>query len=153
MAAEAYWADTATLSLETGSATSVPVAGLQGLIVVPSVSIEKLYTGDSIKIDQQQQHEFMVQVDIDISKWDLELYQQWLGGEGASSPSMADTSDPEKFTATGDFESVGGTNAYTWEVSGITFEEMPLLDFSRGEFIEKNLSGEGEDLVDVSEQA
>jgi len=154
MSAEAYWSDTATLTLETDGATSIPTAGLQGVTVIPSVSIEQLYTGDSIKIEEQQQHEFEVQVEIDISKWDLTMYEQWVGGGGGTTgTSMTDTSDPQKYTVSGTFESVGGTNAYTWEVTGVTFEEMPIVDFGRGEFIEHNLSGIGEDLTDISTQA
>jgi hypothetical protein len=149
--ADAYFADEATLSLETESATSVPIAGLQDLTVIPSVAIEQLYTGDSIKIDAQKQHEFEVQVEIGFSKWDLTLAEEWLGGSGATSTSMSDQNDPQKYTASGDFTSVDGALTYQWEVTGITFEEMPILDFSRGEFIQWDLSGTGEDLTDLSE--
>jgi hypothetical protein len=149
--ADAYFADEATLSLETDSAVSVPIAGLQDLTVIPSVAIEQLYTGDSIKIDAQKQHEFEVQVEIGFSKWDLTLAEEWLGGPGATSTSMSDQNDPQKYTASGEFTSVDGALTYQWEVTGITFEEMPILDFSRGEFIQWDLSGTGEDLTDLSE--
>lgn len=148
---DAYFADEATLTLDTSQATGVPIAGLQDLTVVPSVSVEQLYTGDSIKIDAQKQHEFEVQVDIGFSKWDLSLAEQWLGGDGATGTSMSDTNDPQKYTASGEFTSVDGATTYQWEVTGITFEEMPILDFSRGEFIQWDLSGIGEDMSDLSE--
>ena len=150
MAAEAYWLDSATLNMETAEATSVPVAGIQDITVIPAVSVETLYTGDSIKVEEKQQHEFLVNVQIGFSKWDLTLAEEWLGGEGATGTAMADTSDPQKFTMDGDFTSVGGGTTYNWEVSGITFEEMPIIDGSRGEFIQWDLDGEGEDLVDLS---
>jgi hypothetical protein len=148
---DAYFADEASLSLETSAATTVDVAGLQDLTVVPSVSIEQLYTGDSIKIDAQKQHEFEVQVEIGFSKWDLTLAEEWLGGPGTTSTSMSDQNDPQKYTASGEFTSVDGSTTYQWEITGITFEEMPILDFSRGEFIQWDLSGTGEDLTDLSE--
>jgi len=148
---DAYFSDEATLSLETDSGTSVPIAGLQDLTVIPSVAVEQLYTGDSIKIDAQKQHEFEVQVEIGFSKWDLTLAEEWLGGPGTTSTSMSDTNDPQKYTASGEFTSVDGSLTYQWEVTGITFEEMPILDFSRGEFIQWDLSGTGEDLTDLSE--
>jgi hypothetical protein len=148
-----YFADEASLSLETDSGTSIPIAGLQDLTVIPSVAIEQLYTGDSIKIDAQKQHEFEVQVEIGFSKWDLTLAEEWLGGPGTTSTSMSDQNDPQKYTASGEFTSVDGSLTYQWEVTGITFEEMPILDFSRGEFIQWDLSGTGEDLTDLSEVA
>jgi len=151
--ADAYFADEATLTLETPGATSVPIAGLQDLTVIPSVAIEQLYTGDSIKIDAQKQHEFEVQVEIGFSKWDLTLAEEWLGGSGTTGTSMSDTNDPQKYTASGEFTSVDGSLTYQWEVTGITFEEMPILDFSRGEFIQWDLSGTGEDLTDLSAPA
>ena len=148
---DAYFADEATLSIETASGTSVDIAGLQDLTVVPSVSVEQLYTGDSIKIEEQKQHEFEVQVDIGFSLWDLSLAEEWLGGEGSTATSMTDTNDPQKYLVSGEFTSADGSLTYQWEVSGVTFEEMPILDFSRGEFIQWDLSGTGEDLTDLSE--
>jgi hypothetical protein len=64
---------------------------------------------------------------------------------------MSDQNDPQKYTASGEFTSVDGSTTYQWEITGITFEEMPILDFSRGEFIQWDLSGTGEDLTDLSE--
>jgi hypothetical protein len=37
-------------------------------------------------------------------------------------------------------------------VTGITFEEMPIIAVSRGEFIQWDLSGVGEDLTNLAEQ-
>jgi len=155
MAPDAYWLDEATLdvSIPANTDTAVPVAGIQDITVIPSVSIEKLYTGDTIKIEAQKQHEFEVQVDIGYSKWDLTIAEEWLGGEGTTSASMTDTSDPQKYQISGDFTSVDGATTYQWEVTGVTFEEMPLIDASRGEFIQWDLSGIGEDLTDLSEVA
>jgi hypothetical protein len=150
---EAYFLDQATLDMETEQADNIPIAGIQDITLVPSVSIERLYTGDSIKIDSQKQHEFEVQVDIGFSKWDLSLAEEWLGGDGATGTAMADTNDPQKYTVSGDFTSVGGGTTYQWEVTGVTFEEMPIIDASRGEFVQWDLSGIGEDLTDLSAPA
>jgi hypothetical protein len=154
MSAEAYWVDDATLTFETdaATATAIPIAGLQGVEIIPSVSIEQLYTGDSIKIDAQKQHEFSVDVNITFSKWDPTFAEQWLGGGGdTSANSMTDTSDPQKFAInTYDPVSVGGGTTINIQVDGITFEEMPLFAGSRGEYVEWDLSGTGEDIVDYS---
>jgi len=155
MATEAYFLDDfSTLDLETGEATptSTPVAGIQDVEIIPSVSIERLYTGDSIKIDSQKQHEFSVDVSIGFSKWDNVLAEQWLGGGGGTSGnSMTDTNDPQKFSLnTFDQMSVGGGTTINVQVSGITFEEMPLFSASRGEYVQWDLEGMGEDIDDYS---
>jgi hypothetical protein len=154
MSSEAYWFDDATLTLETDESTptSIPIAGLQEVEIIPSVSIEQLYTGDSIKISEQKQHEFSVDVSIGFSKWDVVFAEQWLGGGGGTSAnSLTDTSDPQKYSLnTFDPVSVGGGTTINIEVSGITFEEMPLFGASRGEYVQWDLSGTGEDIPDYS---
>jgi hypothetical protein len=154
VSSEAYWFDDATLTLETDEATptSIPIAGLQDVTIVPSVSIEQLYTGDSIKIDAQKQHEFQVDVSIGFSKWDPTFAEQWLGGGGGTSAnSMTDTSDPQKFQVnTFDPVSVGGGTTINIQVDGVVFPEMPLFDSSRGEYNQWDLEGTGEDIVDYS---
>jgi len=154
MSAEAYWFDDAALTTfetDEGTPTQIPIAGLQGVTITPSVSIEQLYTGDSIKIQEQKQHEFSVDVNIVYSKWDESFAKQWLGGEGSTAMSMTDTSDPQRFAInTFDPVSVGGGTTINSQVDGITFEEMPLFDGSRGEYVEWDLSGTGEDIVDYS---
>jgi hypothetical protein len=144
--ADAFFSDDATLTLKTSSGTDVPIAGIQDIEVVPSVSIERLYTGDSIKIDSQQQHEFEVAVDIGFSKWDLDLAKEWLGGDGTSTTTLTDTTDPQKYKITSEFTEVNDGSTYKLEVTGITFEEMPIIAVSRGEFIQWDLSGIGEDV-------
>jgi len=144
--ADAFFSDDATLDLETSGDTTVPIAGIQDIEVVPSVSIERLYTGDSIKIDSQQQHEFEVAVDIGFSKWDLDLAKEWLGGDGTATTTLTDTTDPQKYKITSEFTEVNDGSTYKIEVTGITFEEMPIIAVSRGEFIQWDLSGIGEDV-------
>jgi hypothetical protein len=153
MGAEAYWFDDATLTLETDESTptSIPIAGLQEVEVIPSMSIDRLYTGDSVKIDTQKQHEFSVDVSIGFSKWVVDIAKQWLGGQGSSASSLTDTSDPQKFQLnTFDPVSVGGGTTINMKITGITFEEMPLFAASRGEYVQWDLSGVGEDVSDYS---
>jgi hypothetical protein len=149
--ADAFFSDDATLDLQTSGGTSIPIAGIQDIEVVPSVSIERLYTADSIKIESQQQHELEVAVDIGFSKWDINLIKEWLAGDSATSSSMTDTTDPQQFEITTNFTEINDGKEYKATVSGITFEEMPLIAVSRGEFIQWDLSGVGEDISDVAE--
>lgn len=143
---DAYNLEEASLDVTRADGTAVALAGLTEVTIVPSVSIEQLYTGDTIKIEEQMQHGFEVGVDLTVRKWDEDMAQEWLGGEGASATSMADTSQPQKFTITGTLWNIGGTKQLTVEVTGVTFEEFPLADLQMGEFQEISLSGTGEDI-------
>jgi len=154
ISSEAYWFDDAVLTLETAESTptEIPIAGLQSVEIIPTTSIEQLWTGDSIKIEAQKQQEFQVNVNIGFSKWDPIFAEQWLGGGGGTEAnSMTDTSDPQKFSInTFDPVSVGGGTTVNIQVDGITFEEMPLFAASRGEYVQWDLEGTGEDIVDYS---
>jgi len=144
--------DYTTLSLQKSGGTTDVVAGITGVTVIPSVSIEQLYTADSIKIEEQQQFEFSVEVGIDYALWDEDatFLQEWMGGDGSSSSSMTDTTDPQKFEFDGEFDSVNGDRTLSVTVSGVTFEEAPVIDTEMGEFVSRDLSGTGEDVTDIS---
>lgn len=139
--------DFATLDVvEEDTEESTPVAGLQDVSIVPQEQIEILYTADSTKIADRFSHEKQVAVDIGFSFWDGEIAEEWLGGAGQSAGTWEDTSDPQLFELTGDFRSRDGSQAMTFTIPGITFEEMPLLDASRGEYAQWDLTGIGEDV-------
>lgn len=145
--------DYTTLDLQTEGGTVTPVAGIKGVTVIPSVSMERYYTADSVKMGEQKQFEFSVDVGIEYSYWDkgASVVQQWLGGAGgATATSMSDTSDPQKFEITGTFDSIGGDRTLDVTVTGITFSEMPVLDMEDGEVTSRDLSGTGEDLTNLS---
>jgi hypothetical protein len=148
-----FWLDDyTTLDLSTpGDGTATPVAGIQNVEIVPNVSMERLYTADSIKIEAQKQHEAAVNVTIGYSKWDSTVAEQWLGGGGdTSANSLTDTSDPQKYELSGTFESQNGDRTMDVTVTGITFEEMPLMAASRGEYVQWDLEGTGEDISDLT---
>lgn len=145
--------DYTTLDLTTGGGTATPVAGIQGVTIVPSVSLERLFTADSTKTEEKKQFEHTVDVGIEYSKWadDAALVQQWLGGGGGgTSTSWADTSDPQEFELSGTFDSVGGDRTIDLTVVGITFEELPIMEAERGEFISRDLSGTGDDITNYT---
>jgi hypothetical protein len=145
--------DYTTLELATdGGVTTTPIAGIMGVTIIPSVSIDRLYTADSGKIEEQSQYEYAVDVGIEYALWDAEasVVQQWLGGDGASSSSWSDESQPQKFQISGTFDSVGGDRTLDTTVTGITFEEMPIIDGEMNEYLSRDLSGTGEDITDLS---
>lgn len=145
----AFWLDdftTLDLQTEDQTQTSTPIAGIQNVELVPNVTIDQLRTADKIKIEEQKQHEALVNVNIGYSKWSNEVLEQWLGGAGSSATSWTDTSDPQKYEIDANFVSVGGDYELDVTVTGITFEEMPMIAASRGEFVQWDLEGTGEDI-------
>lgn len=144
----AYWLDDyTTLELSTSGGTTDYVAGVQGVTVEPEVSMEHLYTADSIKKETSKQHEFIANVEINYSIWDPEFVREWLGGEGSASGSMSDTSDPQEFEFSATFDSTGGDETVEMTVTEITFESIPAFDASRGEFVEWGLTGDAGDIT------
>ena len=150
MPTDAYWLDdlsNATLTTDAGAGSDPTlVAGVQSIAISGEVSIERLFTADSINIEEQKQHEFQVPVEIGASLWDYEFVREWLGGSGSAADTMADDSDPQKFTFSATEDSTGGDRTVDITVTGITFPTMPVLDSSRGEYVEWSPSGTGETL-------
>ena len=149
-----YWLDDfTTLDLETteSTPTSTPVAGIQNIELMASVSLESLFTGDSIKRETVKQHEFAPTVNIGYSKFNPVVVEQWLGGGGGSTAnSMTDTSDPQQYSISGTFDSQGGDATLDITITGITFEEMPLFAASRGEYVQWDLEGTATDVTDFT---
>ena len=144
----AYYADDATLDLETDAGgENIPIAGLQEIDITAGVDIVTLFTANSVKPEAKKQQEFEPTVEIGFSKFDPDLVKEWLGGDGASATAMEDTSDPAMFTINAEFVSTGGDETFEATVTGITFDEMPLVSASRGEFIQWDLSGTGMDIT------
>lgn len=153
--ANAYWLDDfATLDLETGGGDSTPVAGIQEVAIEAEYgTLERLYTADSTKVEAQKQAEVSVPVEIGYSKFDPAFVEEWLGGDGSTANSLSDTSDPQEYELTGEFVSEDGSQQLNITVTGITFESIPLLAASRGEFVQWDLSGTGTDITDFEEVA
>ena len=149
---DAYWLDDyTTLELATaGGGSTDYVAGIQGITVTPNVSMEHLYTADSIKKETSKQQEFMADVEINFSIWDPEFVREWLGGDGSAASSMTDTSDPQEFEFTASLDSVSGDETVDMTVTQITFESIPVFDADRGEFAEWGLTGEAGDITDFT---
>lgn len=148
--------DFSTLDLVTDPGdTATAVAGIQDVTIVPNVSMETLYTADSTKVADKMQHEYAVQVDVGFAYFDGDVVSEWLGGSGSTGSSWTDTSDPQEYEITGTFDSRDGSMQLNVTVEGITFEEMPIFDASRGEYAQWDLSGEGTDITnfDVSAPA
>lgn len=139
--------DYATLTVETSGATETAVGGITDFTVTTSVEIERLETADSIKVVDQLQHGHRVEVEIEFMFWDGDFAAQWLGGDGSTGTSMADTTSPQEYTLNATLPSRDGSNEISMTVEGITFEEIPLVEASDGEYVSWNLSGTGTDVT------
>ncbi len=154
MAANAYWFDEGTITIDKDDGTSLAVAGFQGLTVEAQFeTMERLYTADSVFIESQKQANHSVSVTVDYSKWDSDAAEYWLGGGGSgASPATesTDTSDPAKFSITAASTAADGSVTRTVEVEGVTFENFPLVDGSQGEFEQYQLTGTGEKVTNLT---
>jgi hypothetical protein len=151
MARDPYWfSDFATLSLQTSAGTTELAAGIKGATIeAEHQTLERLYTADSTKIESQKQAEFQVPIELNYVKFEPDFVKQWLGGSGgdATVTSYTDTSDPQKYTLSGDFDNADGTTQVNITVEGITFPSIPVFDGEQDEFVEWGLSGAGEDIT------
>jgi len=84
-----------------------------------------------------------VEVEIDHSKWPLDMAQRWLAGGGATATASQDTADTAKFTVKAVSTSADGTVERTVEVEEVHFPDYDVIDGSQGEFEEYTLSGRG----------
>jgi hypothetical protein len=143
MAADAIWSGSATLTVKTDGGTSIPIAGLQELEIIPGYEHEELFTLDSTFRENVKRYEHNVSVDITYAKFDVTAAQEWLGGEGATATASQDTNDPELFRIEDVSESADGEYVRDTVVKKVHFPEFPILSKSYGEFEEWDLSGTG----------
>jgi hypothetical protein len=145
--------DYGTLTIETSGGTATPIGGVTEVEAMANVSIEELHTADSIKVADKLQHEFNVDVSIGFMFWDGTFAEQWLGGDGSTGTSMADTTTPQKYTLNGTFQSRDSSQEIDMAIEGITFESIPLMTGSNGEYTSWDLDGSGEDVTTYSVSA
>lgn len=141
--------DYSTLDLtETDGSTSLAIAAITEVSITPSVSIEHLFTADSIKAVDRMQHSFQGDITIGHARFDGDIAKQWLDGSGGNTAtSLTDTSDPQTFEVQGTFVSADGANQIDATATDITFESMPLFDGSMDGWYQRNLEGTFEDLT------
>lgn len=153
MAEHAYWGDTMQLTtFEQSDGTGLNVGVLQNVEILAGFDVfEYLYGADSVKFETEKQGEFRVNVNAGVSKIDVAVIQHWLGGSGASSTSLVDTSDPALFNITGQIEPADGTGTpFSAAVTRCSTDEMPIFSASRSEFVQWDMSFTGQDVGPVT---
>lgn len=144
MAADAYWFDEGTITVNDGTSDTA-IAGILGLTVVPQFqSVQQLYTADSVFIESQKQAQYRVQVTLEYTKFDIDAAQEWLSGDGTAGTTEVDTSTPQKFDIKAVSTSTDGSIERTVEVTGVTFDQFPIVDGRLNEYESYNLTGVGE---------
>lgn len=147
MAEKKYFGDDMTISMTTEGGTTINIGEAKGVTVTPNAEHVEMYSADSIKRSDVKRREFSVDVEIEIASWDVAMIQQWLGGSGASSTSVVDTTDPQLFSITGEVTPSDGSTNLKAVVDGVYFDEIPAFDASEGEWVTNNPSGVGKDLT------
>lgn len=148
MAEQAYHGADGTLAIQTMAGTSMNIGGLRGINIVPGVEVDDLYTADSIKREDSKQRQLGVLVECTIVKLDVAMAQEWLGGSGASSTGMVDTTDPALFQVTAEVTPAGGGTNKKAVVDDVRFPEFPLFaDISYDGWEETQLTGDGADVT------
>jgi len=142
-----YHGDDMTITLKTEDGTDVNVGEAKGVTVTPTAEHNELYSADSIKRSAVKRREAKVNVEIEVAAWDVEMIKQWLGGDGTSSSTFEDSTDPQLFNLVGTVTPSDSGTDLEADVTGVYFEEMPVFDASEEEWVTESLSGTGADVT------
>lgn len=141
-----WFGDTMTISISLEGGTTINVGKLQALEMRVEVNETEYFSADSTLRDAVAHTEKVPVVVFTIGSWDVALHKQWLGGTGTASTGLVDTVDPQKFDITGTVNSVGGTNSWDVQITGVTIPTLPLFTASRNEFLGEQFEGRGDDI-------
>lgn len=135
-------------TFEQSDGTSLNVALLQNVEVIPSFNVmEYLYSADSVLFDTEKQGEFQVEVNVGVMEWDVATTQHWLGGSGASSTGIVDTSDPALFNIQGTLSPTDGTGTnLDVAVKRCSTDSIPIFSASRSEYVQWDVTFIGRDI-------
>ncbi len=149
--AEPIFSNTGVLTVETDTGTSVPIAGIRDVEIIPGYETTELYTMDSTFRDAVKQYEHTVEVNITYANFDIAASQEWLGGDGATATASTDTEDPTLFSVEFVSPSADGSVERTVKAEKIVFPSFPLVQSTQDEFEEFDLSGSGRTVSDLSD--
>ena len=153
MAAKAYWGNTMALTTFSQSdGTSLNVGYLQNVEITATFNVmERLYSADSVKFETEKQGEFAVTANVGAMQWDVATLQHWLGGSGASSTGLTDTSDPALFNIVGEITPADGSGTpLSVEVVRCSTDEMPIFAASRSEYVQWDVTFTGQDIQNLT---
>lgn len=142
-----YFGDDMSITLKTSGGTDVNVGEAKGVTITPTGDHVELYSADSALRSAVKKRELKVNVEIEVAAWDVDMIKEWLGGGSGSSSSFSDETDVQLFNLVGAVTPSDGGTDLEGDVTGIYFEEMPVMDASEEEWVTESLSGVGKDLT------
>jgi hypothetical protein len=148
MAAERYFGDSMTVTIDTEdtSPVSVPVGSLQQVQIIANAEHVELTSADTTKRDDVAKRNFGVDVTVGVAAFDMTIVEEWLGGDGSSSSSYTDDNSVALFTVAGSVTGSDGTT-HTATVDGVYFPQMPIIDAQEGQWVRHNVQGDGADVT------
>lgn len=144
MAAENYFGDTMTATIETNDASpvSVPVASLKQVMVRLDGEHVELDSADTIFREDVAKTSLRVHVIVGFAAFDTTLIKEWMGGDGAAASSPTDDNSVAKFDITGSVTSSDGTTI-TATIEDVHFPQVPVFDANESQWIQHNIEGDG----------
>lgn len=148
MAAENYFADTMTATVQTEDTTPVqiPVGSLKQVTVTVEAEHVELTSADTILREDVAKRNLNVSVNAGVAAFDSTIVREWLGGEGAAANSPVDDNSVAKFQLVGSITSSNG-NTIQATVTGLYFPSLPVMDAQEGQWVQHNYEGDGKTIT------
>ncbi|MDX1744982.1 MAG: hypothetical protein R3324_03515 [Halobacteriales archaeon] len=148
MAAENFFGDSMTLSVDTtdGTPVSVPVGSLQQVQITVSADHVELTSADTILREDVAKRNLNVGIIAGVAAFDMTIVEEWLGGDNASSSSPTDDNTVATFTLVGTITSPGGTT-HTATVDEVYFPSLPVMNATAGQWVQHNIEGDGQTIT------
>lgn len=146
-----YFGNTMDLAMEREDATSIPIGLIKSVEVRLEAEETEYFSGDSTLREAVAHSQRVPVINGTVGSWDVAMAKAWLGGSGTTSTGLVDTTDPQKFTLTGEVTPVGGSTKYEVECVGVTMPTLPIFSANEDEFIGLDIEGRGDDFNILTE--
>lgn len=156
MPTDRYYFDEGTLTIEING-TSLTAAHVRNVTITPAADHNRFYGPDSIKRQEVKRSNFRVNVELTLGEFNEDLVQYWLQGDASTtSTTINDDNNVAEFTVTAeqnmtDHTNTSGDESLKAVVSNVDFPEMPAIDGTENEYMDRPLTGEGDDVTFTKE--
>lgn len=150
-----YWGEDVTLTIEIGG-TSITAGKAKSIAIDLSAEHADLFTPESLTRADVKRREVTVPVSLELVEWNEEIIQYWLGGDGTTSQTINETSEVAQFEVTAelnmtDHTGTTGDESIKAVVTGVDFEDLPVIPADEGEYSQMSLDGTGEGITVTKE--
>lgn len=149
MAEESFFGDSMTITLETDedTPTDITVGAAKSVAITVTAEHVELTSADTILREDVAKRDLSVDVTVGFAAFDMSLVEEWLGGGEGNATSPTDTSDVAQFSLEGEITAAGGGTTHTATVSGVYFPSVPVFDAAEGEWVTKEVDGDGKTIT------